>query len=262
VRPLALVTGASGGIGRELALRFAAGGHDLVVTARRADALETLAAEVRAGHGVEVHVVPADLGRPVAAHALADAVAAQSLTIDVLVNNAGFGQYGPFADSDADRLTAMLLVNVVALTELTRRLLPGMIERKRGRVLNVASTAAFQPGPLMAGYYATKAYVLSLSEALSYEVRGTGVTVSCLCPGPTHTDFVANAALGGSKLFDAPGVMAVGPVADAGYAGTMRGDRLIFPKLANRVGTLGARFLPRGMLLRVVNGLQELKKSQ
>ena len=218
-----------------------------------------MAGELRAKHGATVHVLPADLSTPGAALALADAVAAKSLTVDVLVNNAGFGQYGPFAASDPAKLTAMLLVNVVALTELTRLLLPGMVERKRGRVLNVASTAAFQPGPLMAGYYATKAYVLSLSEALSYEVRDTGVTVSCLCPGPTHTDFVANAALESSKLFDAPGVMAVGPVADAAYAGTVRGDRLIFPKLMNRVGTLGARFLPRAVLLRIVNGLQERK---
>ena len=255
------MTGASGGIGRELALRCAAGGHDLIVTARRADALHALAAELRAKHGTTVHVIPADLSQPGAADKLAEAVAAQSLTVEVLVNNAGFGQYGPFAESDPARLTAMLLVNVVALTELTRRLLPGMVERKHGRVLNVASTAAFQPGPLMAGYYATKAYVLSFSQALSYELRDTGVTCSCLCPGPTHTDFVANAALETSKLFDAPGVMPVGPVADAGYAGMVRGDRLIFPTLMNRVGTLGARVLPRGMLLRIVNGLQERKQG-
>ena len=145
------MTGASGGIGRELAARCAAGGNDLVVTARRADALHALAAELQSKHGATVHVIPADLSQPGAADQLADAVAAKSLAVDVLVNNAGFGQYGPFASGDPARLTAMLLVNVVALTELTRRLLPGMVERKRGRLLNVASTAAFQPGPLMAG---------------------------------------------------------------------------------------------------------------
>jgi short-subunit dehydrogenase len=259
MKPLAFITGASGGIGRELALRFAAGGHDLAVTARRDDELQALAAEAREKHGATVHVFPADLSKPGAARELVDALAAKNLTAEVLVNNAGFGQYGPFADADETKLAAMLQVNMVALTELTRLLLPGMLARKRGRVLNVASTAAFQPGPLMAGYYATKAYVLSLSEAISYETRGTGVTVTCLCPGPTVTGFADNAALGESKLFDGPGVGPIGPVADAGYRATMRGDRLVLPTFMNRVGTLGARFLPRGLMLRIVHNLQARK---
>jgi short-subunit dehydrogenase len=257
MRPVALVTGASAGIGRELARRFAAGGHDLVLTARRADELRALADELSAEHGVAVRAVPADLSDPVAPRTLFDEVAAAGLAVDVLVNNAGFGMYGPFAEADPDRLLAMVQVNVAALTHLTRLFLPGMVARGRGRVLNVASTAAFQPGPLMAAYYASKAYVLSLSEALAFELRGAGVTVTCLCPGPTRTEFAAAAVVGGSRLFDSPYVMDAAPVAEAGYRAAMRGRRVVVPGLLNRLGAFATRFVPRPLLMRVVHRIQD-----
>ena len=161
----------------------------MVLVARSADRLASLASELSRAHGVNATVLAQDLSAPDAVEVIAGELAARQLTIDILVNNAGFGAYGPFATTPADEEARMLQVNVVALTMLTKRLLPAMIERRHGRVLNVASTAAFQPGPLMAVYYASKAYVLSLSEALSNETSGTGVTVTCLCPGPTETGF-------------------------------------------------------------------------
>jgi uncharacterized protein len=259
-RPVALVTGASAGIGKELARRFARGGHDLVLTARRVDELQTLADELRTA-GVAAHVCPADLSDPVAPRTLFDEVAAAGLTVDVLVNNAGFGVYGPFVDADPDRLLAMLRVNVLALTDLTRLVIPGMVSRGRGRVLNVASTAAFQPGPLMAGYYATKAYVLSLSEALAHELRGTGVTVTCLCPGPTRTEFASAAAAEGTTLFDNPNVMDAAPVADAGFRATLRGKRVVIPGLLNRLGAFSTRFVPRSLMLRIIERIQVKRRS-
>jgi short-subunit dehydrogenase len=255
-RPVAVVTGASAGIGKELARRFAAGGHDLVLTARREDDLRHLAGELADAHKAACHVLPADLGKPTAPRQLFDDLSARGLVPDVLVNNAGFGVYGPFAAADPDRLLDMLRVNVVALTHLTRLVLPGMVERGRGRILNVASTAAFQPGPLMAGYYATKAYVLSLSEALAEETRGTGVTVTCLCPGPTRTEFVERAGMEGIPIFDSPGVMDAGPVADLGYRATMRGKRVAVPGLLNKLGAATAKFVPRAVLLPVVKRMQ------
>ncbi len=260
-RSVALVTGASAGIGKELARQFARGGHDLILTARRTDELRALAAELRTARGATAHVFPADLSDPAAPRTLFNDVTAAGLTVDVLVNNAGFGVFGPFAEADPDRLLAMLRVNVIALTELTRLLVPGMIARGRGRVLNVASTAAFQPGPLMAEYYASKAYVLSLSEALAYELRRTGVTVTCLCPGPTRTEFGSAAAMGDSKLFDGPAVMDAGPVAEAGYRGAMRGKRVVIPGLPNRLGAFATRFVPRPWLMGIVRRVQERKAA-
>lgn len=255
MKPIALITGASSGIGRELAKRFAVGGFDLVVTARRGDELTALAQELQP-HGTQCHIVPLDLSVPNASQELDEAVTRLQLPIDVLILNAGFGQYGPFVESDPARLLQMLQVNIVALTQLMRLLLPAMVARKQGRILTVASTAAFQPGPLMAGYYATKAYVLSLSEALSQELRQSGVTVTCLCPGPTRTEFVANAALEGSKLFDNPGVMDVAPVVEAAFRGTMRGQRVVVPGIRNRFTSFFGQHLPRSIILPVVSRIQ------
>ncbi len=257
-RPLAVVTGASGGLGSELARCFAAGGYDLVLTARRADELHALAAELPA---VTCHVLPADLADPMAPGELVAGLAARGLTPDVLVANAGFGLYGPFAGCDERRLHDLLQVNVVAVTQLVRLILPGMIDRGRGRILTVASTAAFQPGPLMAAYYASKAYVLSLSEAVAHECRGTGVTVTCLCPGPTATGFSDAARMGESKLFDGPGVMAAKAVAAAGYDGCLRGKRVVVPGVKNRVGAFVGRHLPRRLMLPLVSRIQARKEG-
>ena len=250
-RPLAVVTGASGGIGAELARGFAAAGHDLVLTARRRPELEALAADLP---GVTCHVLPLDLADPLAVGELVAGLAAGGLTPDVLVLNAGFGLHGPFADADDHRLLDLLQVNVVALTQLVRAVLPGMLLRKRGRVLTVASTAAFQPGPLMAAYYASKAFVLSLSEAVAHECRGTGVTVTCLCPGPTATGFAA--AAGGGKLADGPGAMTARAVAAAGVRGCLRGKRVVIPGVQNRVGAFFGRHLPRRLVLPLVRRVQ------
>src|SRR6516165_1278963 len=182
-RPLALVTGASSGIGADLARELARDGHDLVLAARTVAPMERLAAEL-AAHGAGTVVIPADLNQHGGAAALASAIEDRGLTVDVLVNNAGLGAVGRFDQTEPLRISEMIQVSIVALTELTRSLLPGMVARRRGKVMLVASTAAFQPGPRMAVYFATKAYVLSFGEAVAYELRGTGVTVTVLCPGP------------------------------------------------------------------------------
>lgn len=256
-RPLALVTGASAGIGQELARRLAVGGHDLALVARRADELRALAAELTTAHGGSAHVFPADLADPAAPKRLFDEVTGAGLAVDVLVNNAGFGLLGPFADADLGRTMAMVQVNVAALTHLTGLFLPGMRQRGRGRIMNVASTAAFQPGPLMAVYYATKAYVLSFSEALHEELAGTGVTVTCLCPGPTKTEFADVSGMGATALFRGPNVMDVGRVADEGCLGMMKGKRLVVPGMMNRLLIGAGRFVPRGVLLGLVKRFQE-----
>ena len=188
-----LITGASSGIGRELARQFAGDGADLVLIARSEDALRALAGELAVDYGVTAQIVPADLSRPGSPDQIVQTLAQQQTDVDVLVNNAGFGARGPVAGIGVGRQLEMVEVNVAALTRLTALLLPGMLERRRGGILNVASTAAFQPGPNHAVYYATKAYVLSFTQALAEEVRGSGVRVSCLAPGPTDTGFAAQA---------------------------------------------------------------------
>src|SRR5579864_4171875 len=218
-RPLALVTGASGGIGAALARELARHGHDLVLVARGAAAMEALAAELRAA-GAAATVIAADLARPGAAASLAHEIAGRGLAIDILVNNAGLGAAGRFDRSDPARIGEILQVNIVALSELTRLMLPGMIARGHGRVMLVASVAAFQPGPRMAAYFASKAYVLSLGEALAYELRRTGVSVTVLCPGATATEFFATA--GADHSFMARRVrrmMRAEDVARLGYRG-------------------------------------------
>ena len=255
--PTALITGASSGIGLELARLFARDGYDLVLVARRMERLEQLKGELERSHGVRAHAIPADLTDPGAPAELVRRLEEAGLTVDVLVNNAGFGMAGPLATTEPDTIRDMLRVNVEALTELTRLLLPGMLERRRGRILNVASTAGFVPGPFMAVYYATKAYVISLSEALAEELRGSGVTVTVLCPGPTRTEFQTVARMDSARLFRLPGVMDAEPVARAAYAGLMRGRRMVVPGLMNRALPFVVRFSPRGMVARVSRFLQE-----
>jgi uncharacterized protein len=253
----ALITGASSGIGLELARIFAANKHDVVLVARSEGKLRELARECEAS-GVRAHVVPADLATPDGARSIVEAVARLGLEIDTLVNNAGFGVYGRFVDTPLATELASIQVNVVALTELTKRCLPGMVARRRGRILNVASTAGFLPGPLMAVYYATKAYVVSFSEAIANELEGTGVTVTVLCPGPTATGFQAVAHLETSRMVSLLRKATSRSVAEAGYEAVMSGKVLCIPGVPNKVSALLApRLFPRAIIRKVVRAIQE-----
>jgi short-subunit dehydrogenase len=254
--PLALVTGASGGIGEELARILARHGHDLVLVARSADKLAALAERLELDHGIKVRVIAKDLGRPEAAAELHEALAAEGLAVDVLVNNAGLGLLGKFAEIGIEGDVEMLRLNIEAPTLLTRLFLPSMLERGSGRILNLASTAGFQPGPLMAVYYATKAYVLSFSEALANEVAGTGVTVTALCPGPTETGFASRAGSEQSRLFKGR-TMDARTVAEAGYAALMAGKPVVIPGFRNRILAFGVRLTPRRVVTQIARRMQE-----
>lgn len=255
-RPLALVTGASAGIGAQLAAVLAERGHDLVLVARGVAKMEALAARLREAHGGSVTVVGCDLARPGAGAELEAELAARGLVVDVLVNNAGFGLRGRFAELDAARQVEMIQLNVTVLVDLTRRLLPGMLARKRGGVLNVASTAAFQAGPFMAVYYATRAFVLSFSDALTIEQEGTGVTVTCLCPGPTRTEFVDAAGMRDTKLFTLTAPMAAEDVARQGVDGFLAGTPTVIPGFTNQLGAWATALAPRRVAARVAAALQ------
>src|SRR5215218_9022754 len=256
----ALVTGASGGIGEELARLFAADGHDLVLVARSRDKLARLSEELGGRHGVTARVLASDLARPESPREIFEELGAGGVTVDALVNNAGFGSYGLFAETDVRSELDLLQVNVVALTHLSKLFLPAMIARRRGYLMNVASTAAFQPGPLMAVYYASKAYVLSFSEALSNECEGTGVVVSALCPGPTETGFVAAAKMEKSKLFERA-VMDARTVAEAGYRGLLAGRAVVVPGFRNNLLARSIGLFPRNLVTKVVRGIQEKRNN-
>lgn len=257
----ALITGASSGIGLELARIMARNGHELVLTARGVAELEKLASELQTRHGVAVHVIASDLSQPDAPQALFDEIARRGVTVGVLVNNAGYSTYGPFADIEATADLNMLALNILALTHLTKLFLPGMVARRSGRVLNVASTAAFQPGPFMACYYASKAYVLSFSEAVAEELAGTGVTVTALCPGPTATGFAKRANLEGSRLFSGRPTMGAREVAEIGYNATMLGQPVAVAGAINALMAFSVRFAPRGLVMRIIRALQAPKGS-
>jgi short-subunit dehydrogenase len=250
-----LITGASSGIGCELAKLFAADKSNLVLVARRQEKLDELAVELRRDYGVQVRVLASDLTDPHSPQAIFDAMAAENVTVDILVNNAGFGAAGSVADLPLEKQLNMIQLNITTLTDLTRLFLPGMIERRSGGIFNVGSTAGFQPGPYMAVYYATKAYVLSFTEALAEEAIGTGVRVTCLAPGATATEFAAAANLENKLLFRL-GVMDAKTVAQAGYRGFRRGRLLVVPGLKNKLGVLAVRWTPRAWVRKVVKRLQ------
>lgn len=252
----ALITGGSSGIGYELARLFARDGYDIVLVARGQPALEKAQQGLASQYGVRVTTMGKDLADPKAPQEVFDELEQQGVRVDVLVNSAGFGTYGEFADIDMAQELSQIQVNIVALTVLTKLFLRPMLRRRSGRVLNVASTAAFQPGPLMAVYYASKAYVLYLSEALSAELEGTGVTVTALCPGPTRSGFQARAGIQGVRLL-AAGVMDAGDVARAGYVGLMNGKRVVVPGWHNQLIALAARLAPRGLTLKAAKWAQE-----
>jgi short-subunit dehydrogenase len=253
-----LITGASSGVGCELARLFARDGHELVLVARDRCALGRIGRALAHAHGINVHVIEQDLAQPDGARKVFEKVQRRSISVEVLVNSAGTGVFGPFAQTDAEKELAMLRLNVIALTELTKLFLPGMLTRGHGRILNLASTAAFQPGPLMAAYYASKAYVLSFSEAIANELAGSGVTVCTLCPGPTHTNFQRRAGMEHSRLFDR-GVMDAGAVAAAGYRGLMGARTLVIPGIRNKLLAFAVRCAPRCLVPSIVRWMQEVR---
>ncbi len=257
-RKTALITGASFGIGLELARIFAREGHNLVLVARSADKLRQVASELEKAHGARSLILAVDLTDPGASAYVLDQTTRASIVVDILVNNAGFGQYGLFVENDLEECLRQIQLNVTALTHLTRLYLPEMIERKSGRILNVASTAAFQPGPLMAVYFATKAYVLHFSEALANEVSGTGVTVTCLCPGATATEFHKRANATGMRLLWM-GSMDARTVAEDGYRALMAGKPLVISGVKNWLVAQSVRFSPRRLVTAIARKTQEMK---
>jgi uncharacterized protein len=252
----ALITGASAGIGVDLAECFAADGYSLVLAARTESALREVAGRLARTHGVNATPIAVDLGVLGGGAILAQEIARNALSIDVLVNNAGYGHAGGFRESDAAVQLGMVDLNIRALVELTHIYWSGMLAGRSGGVLNVASTAAFQPGPLMAVYYASKAFVLSFSEALWEEARGSGVKVSCLCPGPTTSRFRERAGTDATRLSRVTTSMSSMSVARAGYRAWQRNQRVVIPGWRNRLAARVVPFAPRRVLLRVVHRLQ------
>jgi len=257
-RRTALITGASSGIGYELAKLFARAGYDLVLVARSVEPLQRVARELTEGcaGAISVRIIAKDLALPTAAREIVAQLHADTVRMTVLVNNAGVGTYGPFAQADLPMEEAMMQVNMVTLTQLTRLVLPDLLQAGEGYILNVASTAAFQPGPLMAIYYATKAYVLSFSEALANELRGTGVSVTALCPGPTRTAFQERAHMTRSRLASGR-IMDATTVARIGYRGLFQRKTIVIPGPGNALLALAVRAVPRGLVTRVVRRLHE-----
>ncbi|MFZ1140114.1 MAG: SDR family oxidoreductase [Candidatus Sulfotelmatobacter sp.] len=249
-----LITGASGGIGYELAKLFARDHYNLVLVARSADRLAQVATELQT-HGVTVKTVALDLATPMAPKFLFDQL--QGIPIDILVNNAGFGAFGEFAQMPEEEILGQIHLNIMALTQLTRLFLPFMVQRRTGKIMNVASTAAFQPGPLMAVYYATKAYVLSFSEAIANELRNSGVTVTCFCPGATHTGFAKRAGTENSRLFKQVGAMPAEKVARDGYRALMQGRTVAISGAHNWVIAQSVRFTPRKIVTAVSRWVAE-----
>ena len=251
-----LITGASSGLGEEFARLAAADNSNVVLVARSVDKLNALGIELERDYGVKATVLAEDLSEVEAADVIVDALAARRIEIDALINNAGFGTFGPFIETPIEDERRLIAVNITALTMLTKRLIRGMVARRRGRILNVASTAAFLPGPLMTVYYASKAYVLSLSEALAVELEGTGVTVTCFCPGPTRTAFQARAGMEQSGLLKALKVMDATAVAREGYAGMKEGRTLVIPGVLNKLTAQLVRVSPRRLVPKVVRAMQ------
>ncbi|SHO44390.1 SDR family NAD(P)-dependent oxidoreductase [Anaerocolumna xylanovorans] len=254
MRKTALITGASKGIGRELAILFAKQGYDLVLIARSKELLVGLSKKLDKQYGVAVTVIEKDLTNLEAPEEIWEELKGRE--VDVLVNNAGFGDYKEFAHSEWEKQYFMIQLNITALMHMTRLFLPAMVERGEGKILNLASTAAFLPGPNMSVYYATKAAVLSFSQAVSREVRKSNVTVTALCPGPTSTNFENAAGLVNSKLFHSLKVTSARKVAVYGYKALMRGKTVAVEGLSNKLLVLGAKLAPRGLVLTMIDQIQ------
>jgi short-subunit dehydrogenase len=255
-KSLTLITGASSGIGRELAIIFAAQHHDLLLVARNERELKNLADELQSKYSVTVECLALDLSRAAAPLEVYDFCLARHWEIDHLINNAGFGDFGLFAESDVTKQLNMINLNISALVYLTHLFLPEMIRRGSGRIMNVASTAAFQPGPLMSVYYATKAFVLHFSEALANEVRSQHITVTALCPGPTASNFAQAASMTESKLMKDKKLPTARAVAEYGYERLMAGQAVAIYGWKNYLLANAVRFIPRSLAVKMVRKIQ------
>lgn len=260
-----LITGASSGIGYELAKIYAENGYNLVITARRSQNLYALKEDILKNiiSDVSVEIISIDLSLEKSAYKLFDIIKSKNIKVDILVNNAGIGIYGEFfkySDEKIKKNDSMINLNVKSVVELTKLFLDDMIEENNGGILNVSSIAAFQPGgPLMANYYASKAYILSFSEALREELRETNIVISVLCPGPTETEFEKSSDLKGSGLFSRLKVMTAKEVAKIAYRDFVKRKRIIIPGFMNKLAVLSAKILPRALTIRFVKKLQEIK---
>ena len=255
-----LITGATTGIGYELAKLFAKDKYELIIIARNETKLSETASFLIKDYNVKVKFIPKDLSMQDSAKEIFDELKKENISIDMLVNNAGFGDQGAFADSDMKNDIDMISLNITSLVILNRLFLDDMLKRNSGKILNVASTAAFQSGPFMAVYYATKAFVLSFSEAVSEELTGTNVTVSCLCPGPTETEFQNRAGIKKTKMMNRKKftVMSAAEVALTGYKEMMKGKRIIIPGFANKAGAIFVKLLPRKIITKITRSLNSI----
>ena len=252
-----LITGASGGIGYELAKFFANDKHNLILVARNETKLTQVADELRRQFSILAKPIALDLGIPSAAQALFDQLQHEGIAVDILINNAGYAKYGEFVKIPLEESLGQIQLNIATLTTLTKLFVPPMVQRRSGKVMNVASTAAFQPGPLMAVYYATKSYVVSFSEALANELKGTGVTVTCFCPGATDTGFQHRAGNDESRLFKKMYPMDVKTVARAGYRGLQKNKTLVIPGIKNRILMQTVRITPRKLVTAISRWVSE-----
>jgi len=257
----ALITGASAGIGYELSNVFAKNGYDLVLVSRNRQKLGFIAGNLESSYNVHVIVMPKDLCKPAAPQELYDEIADKGIDIDVLVNNAGIGVNGKFTDFSIERYKDLIQLNITSLTMLCKLFGSEMVKKKSGRILNVASTASFQAGPLMGSYYASKAYVLSLSEALNYELGQDRVVVTALCPGPTQTEFFERNDMIGVNVTNCPWMMKAAEVAEAGFSGLMKGKTIVIPGLINKLLVFSVRFVPRRIPAAMVCYLNKRQKT-
>lgn len=256
-----LITGASSGIGFELASVFARNNHNLILVARTKEKLESLRSEIEKSYQVVAEVIPLDLSLPNSAEVLYKITEKKNLKVEVLVNNAGFGDHGLFLNADSKKIEEMINLNILTLTKLTKLYLPQMVENKYGKIMNVASTAAFQPGPLMSVYYATKSYVLSFSEALFEELKDTGVSVTALCPGPTESGFSEVANMSNVALMELMKLPTSKDVAEFGYKALMNNKAVAIHGFMNSMVAKTTSFIPRSLTRKLVMKLQQKRLS-
>lgn len=253
----ALITGASTGLGKDFCELFSRDKFNLIMVARNKEKLHELAMELKQKYGIEIEIFPTDLSLQENIEKLIDFIKEKNITVEYLINNAGIGVYGKFSETQWRQEYQMMELNMISLTHLMKKVIPMMLENKKGKILNVASTAAFQPGPLMGIYFATKAYVLSLSEALNEELKNTGVTITTLCPGPTETEFFKSAKMESLKFADTKSVfmMTSKEVAEIGYKSLMNSERVIVAGIINKISAFSTRFLPRPLLAKIAQQL-------